>query len=211
MELSCSSSVSFRGWLALAGGMIGAVATAAPKAHDETIFLFENRKVLVAVPEGFGFASDKDERGVLSVKLADKKEHVLLQLTFLPDPDGRFASSWNRKELMHDNFRDHVPGSVEKAMQFEELEPKRGAGTYCVFTDAALVGKAKPPPGEFLHATTGVKTWPGVVVVFSLLSNDTASKEYKALMSVLRESVEEDAAPPRREQGAGGKEQAPIR
>jgi hypothetical protein len=88
-----------------------------------------------------------------------------------------------------------VEGSVEKAMQFEELDPKVGAGTYCVFTDANLVGKAKLPPGEFLHSTTGLKAWPGVVAVFTLLSNDTTSHEYTSVMKMLRTSVEERAPP----------------
>jgi hypothetical protein len=172
-----------------------AAAVAAPKTHDETVFLFENRKVVIAVPPGFGFASSKDDHGMLNVKVADRKERAMLQLTFLPDPDARFTSSWNRKELMNENFRDHVPDSVEKAMQFVELDPRTGMGTYCVFTDASLVGKTKLPPGEYLNATTGVKAWPGVVVVFSLVSNDTTSKEYKSLLAVLRDSVDEKAVP----------------
>jgi hypothetical protein len=168
---------------------------AATKKHDETVFLFENRKVVLAVPEGFGFSSNKDDRGVLTVKIADRKEQAALQLTFLPDPDSHFASGWNRREFMNDQFRTYVTGSVEKAMQFDELEPRQGAGTYCIFTDNSLVGKPKLPPGEFLNSTTGVKAWPGVAAVFVLFSNDTTSKDYKALMEMLRDSVQEEAPP----------------
>lgn len=80
-------------------------------------------------------------------------------------------------------------------MQFEELEPKTGAGTYCVFTDAALVGRSTLPPGEYLHLTAGVKTWPGVVVVFRLFSNDVNSSEYRAILTMLRESLQEKPVP----------------
>ena len=80
-------------------------------------------------------------------------------------------------------------------MQFEELTPRRGAGTFCVFTDAALVGKAELPPNEYRHLTAGVKAWEGVMVVFRLFSNDTKSESHLAAMRVLRESVEERPVP----------------
>ena len=80
-------------------------------------------------------------------------------------------------------------------MQFEELEPRTGAGTYCVFTDANLIGKAEVPAGEYLHLTAGLKAWPGVVAVFRLFSNETDSPEYQALMKTLRESLLERPVP----------------
>ena len=168
---------------------------AASKTTEETVFLFENRKVAVAVPEGLGFAATKDDRGLMTVRIQDRKEKISLQMTFLPDAEGRFGNARARKEFMHENFQEFLGGSVEKAMQFEELEPKEGTGTYCVFTDAALVGKAKIPPGEFQNSTTGLKAWPGVVAVFTVLSNGVNTKEYQAVMTMLRESVQEKPAP----------------
>ena len=91
-------------------------------------------------------------------------------------------------------FPDHIfPQSL---LQFEELDPRVGSGTYCVFTDARMVGK-KIPRGEYLQTTTGLKAWPGVVAVFTLFSNDTTSPEYREVMTMLRESVTE-ARPPQR-------------
>jgi hypothetical protein len=92
-------------------------------------------------------------------------------------------------------FVEYVDSSTEKAMQFEELEPQTGAGTYCVFTDAKLVGQTELPPGEYLHLTTGVKTWPGVAAVFRCFSNDTTSAGYKSILAMLRESVHERPVP----------------
>jgi hypothetical protein len=168
-----------------------AAALAFAKEREETVFVFQNRKVSFVLPENLGFASTKDDAGRMTVHIADQKEKVSLQMTFLADLDEQFTSARSRKELMADTFRDNVENSVEKAMQFEELEPKFGAGTYCVFTDARLAGKAKLPRGEFLHATTGVKAWPGVAAVFSIYCNDTNSKEYQAVMNLLRDSVQE--------------------
>jgi hypothetical protein len=171
--------------------LLVSLGTACAKEQAETVFLFQNRRVNVAVPEGLGFNSSKDDRGLVTVRLADQKEKVSLQIVFFPDPENYFASARNRKEFMNETFNRFVGGSVEKAMQFEELEPKVGAGTFCVFTDAELVGKSKLPPGQYLNSTTGVKCWPGVYAVFEVLSQDTKSKEYLGIMKMLRESVQE--------------------
>ena len=168
---------------------------AAKRAQEETVFLFENRRVMFDVPQGFGFASSKDDRGLITVRIADRKERVNLQITFLPDSEGQFGSARARKEFIHENFQEYLAGSSEKVMEFEELDPRQGAGTYCVFTDASLVGRSKVPPGEYLNSTTGVKAWPGVLAVFTLLSNGTQTKEYESVMTMLRESVQEKPTP----------------
>jgi hypothetical protein len=118
-----------------------------------------------------------------------------MDIVFLPDSENRFANARARKEQMFDLFQEYVGSSTEKAMQFEELEPRTGAGTYCVFTDTNLVGKTTLPPGEYLHLTAGLKAWPGAVAVFRLFSNETKSDAYQAAMKLLRESLEERAVP----------------
>lgn len=171
-------------------------AAAKEKAREETLLLFGQRRVALAVPEGFVYSSGKDERGLITAKISDPKEKIALQISFLPDADGDFTTSRGRKELMVQSFQQYVAGSVEQAMQFEELEPRFGGGTYCVFTDSSLVGKAKIPAGEYLHSTTGIKSWTNCLAVFTLLSNDTKSAEYRAVMKLLRESVSEPPLTP---------------
>jgi len=168
-----------------------AVALASAKDREETVFVFQNRKVSFVLPDNLGFASTKDDSGRMTVRVADQKEKVSLQITFLEDPENQFTTELTRKEFMAETFHDHVASSVEKTMEFEELDPKFGKGTYCVFTDASLVGKTKFPRGEYLHVVAGVKAWPGVAAVFSFFCNDTKSKEYEAVMHLLRESVQE--------------------
>ncbi|MBL9189230.1 MAG: hypothetical protein JNK23_17240 [Opitutaceae bacterium] len=172
-----------------------AVASPPAKAREEAVFLFENRRVVVAVPEGFGSSLTRDENGMAVLQITDPKERYSLELRFLPDPDGRFATSRARREQMVEMFSEHVGASTEQGMQFEELEPKSGAGVYCLFTDAKLVGHSKLPPGEYIHLTAGLKTWRGVVAIFRFFSNETTSAEYQAVMKMLRESVHEQPAP----------------
>ncbi len=162
---------------------------------EESVALFENRKAVVALPEGFQIATVKDPRGLVGVRIADRHERISLEVTFLPDAEERFSDGFARKEFMHEVYQEFLGGSVEQAMQFEELDPKVGRGTYCVFTDKNLVGKADLPPNEFLNVTTGVKAWPGVVALFTMFSNGTQSPEYRAAMTMLRDSVHERIGP----------------
>ena len=166
-----------------------------PKSRELKIALSENREVIVAVPDGFALVTGQDKNGFVGVKLSDAKETVTIDIQFLPDPDVKYANSRSRLELMHEMFSEYVDASTEKAMQFEELEPRTGVGTYCVFTDAKLVGKTDLPRGEYVHLTTGIKAWPGAIAVFRCFSNDTTSAGYKAILTMLRESVNERPVP----------------
>jgi hypothetical protein len=174
-------------WLVL----LDLTALQAAKEHKETLFLFENRQVVFVMPPGFGFSSSKNEQGIFTVHISDAKSRVALQMTFLPDAQSQLSDARSRKEFIFQNFQDRVEPSVEKAMQFQELEPKTGAGTYCVLTDETLAGKKKMSKDEFQHSTIGLKTWPGVAAVFTVSSNGTATKEYQTLLTMLRESVQE--------------------
>ena len=172
-----------------------AVATETiPKLREQKIALSETREVIIAVPDGFALVTGQAD-GLIAVKLSDEKESVTIDIQFLPDPEGRYATPRARMELMHDMFVEYVDASSEKGMQFEELGPKTGAGTYCVFTDKKLLGKTELPPGEYVHLTNGIKVWPGVVAVFRCFSNDTTSPGYKAILETLRQSVHERPVP----------------
>lgn len=174
----------------------GLTSPLAAKPQEETVFLFENRRVVLLVPDGFGFANSKDQQGLMTIEIGHPKEKARLTITFVPDPEQVFMAARARKEYIHDQYAEFVDNSVEKAMQFEELDPRQGEGTYCVFTDEKLVGKTTYPPGEYLNLVCGVKAWPGVAALFRLFTNDTQSREYLAILTMLRESVEEKSLSP---------------
>lgn len=165
------------------------------KTREQKIALTETRDVVVGVPDGFALATGQDPSGAIAIKLSNPDESVTIDIQFLPDPEGKFATPRARMELLHEMFTEYVDSSSEKGMQFEELEPRTGGGTYCVFTDKKLVGKTDLPPGEYLHLTAGVKVWPGVFAVFRCFSNDTTSAGYRAVRTMLRESVHERPVP----------------
>ncbi len=173
----------------------GLMISAAGLVREESVLIFGSRKISVVPPIGFTVAKGGDNTGEIALRLSDAKERHSLEIAFLPDAEARQSSPRARREMMNDLFREYVGSSQEKGMQFEELEPRTGAGTYCVFTDANLIGRAEVPAGEYLHLTAGLKAWPGVVAVFRLFSNETDSPEYQALMKTLRESLLERPVP----------------
>lgn len=181
--------------LILLAPLLVAASDPVPKLREQKIALTDVREVIVAVPDGFSLVTGRDDSGIVGARLGDAKASVSVELQFLPDPEGKYANSRARLELMHEMFAQYVGESTEKAMEFEELECRVGTGTYCVFTDEKLVGKMELPPGEYVHLTTGVKSWPGVVTIFRCFSNDTNSPGYKAIMAMLRETVHEKLAP----------------
>lgn len=185
-----------RGAEAPAGGVEPAAAIAARAEPREVVVpLHEGRRAGVAVPAGFQAVMKKDPAGVPALELAAPHRRVTLRVVFLPDADEAVASARTRREKMFELFREFVDASTEKAMRFEELAPRAGAGTFCVFTDARLAGKAPYPPGEYLHVTAGVKAWDGMLAVFTCFSNDTTSADYQAVLRVLRESLGEKVGP----------------
>lgn len=158
--------------------------------REETLILADNHRVAIAVPAGFVYSSGRDEGGLLMARLADPKETVTLQVQFQPDPDGKLTSEQHQMDYLAQICRQYAEGSVEKSYDFKPLEPHVGTGTFCKFTDASIAGPVIPK-GEYLNVTTGVKVWPGWVLVFTLLSNNTTSREYQTALRVVRESFQE--------------------
>ena len=181
----------------LVGSLLVVLARAAATLQpaEQAVMLFENRKVGLAVPDGFKCAVNPGQGGTAQVLITDERKTASLELLFVPDAEEQLNSARARREMLVEQFADYVDSSSEKGMQFEDLQPRTGAGTYCVFTDAKLVGQTNLPPGEYLHLTAGVKAWPGVAVIFRLFSNDTTSAGYRPLLKMLRESVHERAVP----------------
>lgn len=176
-------------------GLLAVVAVAAAAAQrEESVALPNGSRVAIAVPAGFKFEQARDAGGAPRAVL-NAEGKASLELSFLPDPEGKALRLRGRNELMVEFFQEYVAGSVEKAMEFTELSPRRGVGTLCVFTDAALVGKTDLPPNEYHHLTVGIKAWEGVMLVFRLFSQDVKSEAHLAALRVLRESVEERPVP----------------
>ncbi len=138
-------------------------------------------------------------------------KEVSLQITALPAPGavsqgdaealGRLVEELSSKQ--------YEEGSVEKKTKVEELKVKDGVARYALYTDADLASVEKPEEGQYKKVTTGMIRSGAVLVIFTLLSQDTTSDAYKAAMKFLAESVTttgttaapgggEPAAPPKK-------------
>ncbi len=165
-------------------------------AKDEIVQLSEERRVVIAVPEGFHYSARRDDKGLIRAQLIDGAEKLSLQVVFLADPAGQVADENGQKDFLAAATRVYAEGSVEQSYDFKALEPKVGSGLYCAFTDITLAHSGKPvPAGEYLHATTGVKAWRGGFLLFTLLSNETTSPEFHSLFRLLKDSFEEKKVP----------------
>jgi hypothetical protein len=161
-------------------------------AKEESVLLYEDRRVVVTIPAGFEYQRTINEGGTVRLHLVALQERVSLDITLTPDPTGEFASPRARKEFLVERFHEYVEASVEQAMEFEEFTVggSKGTGTYCVLTDARLVRQPVLPPNEYRLVTVGMKVAGGCAAVFTLFSDDTTSKEYTAAMATLREGLQ---------------------
>lgn len=82
------------------------------------------------------------------------------------------------KKMVQDKGKAFEPSSVNKTTKLKPLQLENGFGYYAEYTDASLVGKTSYPPGEFLHTSQGLISKDGVIVNFTLLSNDLEAENY---------------------------------
>ncbi len=172
---------------------VSALAGGKDKAHEESLLLAGDRRVVIAVPAGYIYSSGRADNGVLVAKLTDAKETAVLQVAFVPDPDGLMGTEQAQMDRLAADCQRYAEDSVEKSYNFTPLAPRRGSGTFCSFTDASLVGR-EPPKDEWRNVTQGVKAWSGWLCIFTVLSNDTTSKAYQTLLGLVRDSFDEAPA-----------------
>jgi len=163
-----------------------AVAAPAPATSaDETIEVNESLAVRVSVPEKWTL-SRTTGGGYPAVNLQSEDRAVSILVSLFPDENGLMTDEEMQLIMMGDMIAPYLPTSVEKGAQMHQLNPRRGSGIYCVFTDAKLVGVEQLPPNEYRHATTGLMIANGWFATFTVFSQDTRSSSYQEALEVLR-------------------------
>ena len=155
-------------------------------ADTKTITIFEKRSIEYAAPAGWAMASSRHPTGAQTVTLTTSGLRV--DVSFFPDPENRFATKEALEELMRKAFGHQLAGAVQKEMTIVHSETAGGLMGQTVFTDKTLAGRPVPP-NEFLHATLGIRHWPGVFANFTILSNDLESAEYKQALEFVKSGV----------------------
>ncbi|HSI11550.1 MAG TPA: hypothetical protein VK961_05875 [Chthoniobacter sp.] len=124
-----------------------------------------------------------------TVKIESADHALSLQLTFIPDLEGRFATKEGVDRLVTGVNQRYVAGSVEKRLTLTQLVSKVGHGCYSTFTDADLVGVPNPQAGQFRNALSGVIVVQKQIAAFTLLSNSTTSPEYQQAIQIISDGI----------------------
>ncbi len=177
-------------FLSLALAFIGLATTAAAAVHERTVSLPNGGRIRVGVPAGYSFDTERNQFGVTLVKMENPVWQIMVSVLIFPEEDpANTTTEWQQNRLIT-FVADALSIAAEKDYNFKPLYPKKGSGTYIVFTDPR-VAKGEPlPPEEFANLVGGVKAWPGTTIVFQILTNSLETPEFEEMMRVFTDSFE---------------------
>ncbi len=124
-----------------------------------------------------------------TVKINTPDETLSLQITLIPDINGRFTTKENVDRVVSEANEQYVSGSVEQRLTLEQIPSTHGHGCYSVFTDASLAKATKLAKGQYRMVTTGIFVIGKEAAAFTLLSNDNKSAKYKQALQIVFEGL----------------------
>jgi hypothetical protein len=144
----------------------------------------------VSVPEDWsinGKAVDRPDGSPLGYVFAIKPRsdaNAKCLLTFAYTTNGAPNRETVRKEVLRIT-RQLVSKSVEKKQNLKDFSLEPGFGSYCLFTDATLVGK-KAKPGDYKVLASGeVQPADNMVGVVSLFADEADGPEMEAMFKMI--------------------------
>lgn len=167
------------------------LAAGAALAEERSVTVLQGRKISVAVPKGWTFGESRDPKtGIPVLRWLGPSGDVRLDVSFYPDANGWVSTREGMDAEMAKVFAFYRDGAVEKEKKAVDLKPATGIGAFMSFTDKSLVGKTLPA-GEHRMSTTGIRSWSGAYLVFTLLSNAREGAEYRQALEIVRSGVKE--------------------
>lgn len=106
----------------------------------------------------------------------------------VPQVDKTINGSDVRK-LLIEKGRVVLPDSIEQKVTPKSMKIDKGFGYYSNFTDKNLIDKKVYPAGEFLHTTQGMIIRSGLMINFTLLSNDLEAENHQMAMAFLSNGI----------------------
>jgi hypothetical protein len=156
-------------------------------ASAETIDLGTRGALAITVPKGWTLATQKEEDSGVAVTLsppAGVNAKLLLNVAFVPEPKPVSRDEIQEKVLsVCDQF---VDASVEKKKTLRDFSLTGSAfGSYCIFTDASLVGKASKPD-EFKVIGVGIIRYSDdVMAAVSIAGDDEKGSDFAAMTAAV--------------------------
>jgi hypothetical protein len=167
----------------------------AQSSGTKTVTIFEGRQIAIPVPPGWKFENKSSpDKEVQTVELVDPKKEIQLDVSFLPDPDGEMSTRTALEEQARKIFVFYLQQSVEKDMKLDAFESPGGLGVFTSFTDKTLDPK-HIPGGEKLISTTGIRSWKGVYMIFTLLADSRTSAAYRTALELVQSGLKQVKAP----------------
>ena len=114
---------------------------------------------------------------------------ISLQMTWLADPDGKFAKPDDADAVVTKASEQYISGSVEKRVSLNRMISNAGFGSYATFTEAALTAVTELRVGQYRNVTTGLFVVGKQAAIFTLLPNDTKSPEYQEALRILTNGI----------------------
>ena len=168
-----------------------AATSLAAATSERSIVIFEERTIAITVPDGWSFEQSRNrDSGVQTISLVDPSGEIHVDASFLPDSENRLASRSALQDEMQVAFIDMLKGATEKEFKFTFVKTVDGLEGHMVFTDKTLVGKPVSKDDRRL-ATSGIRRWPGVFMLFTVLSNQTESAAYQAALRLIARDIRE--------------------
>jgi hypothetical protein len=163
--------------------------------EPKTISIFQGRKIEIPVPKGWSYEERPGPHdGSQTVVLADKKKEVLLTILFLPDADGALSTREGLEQQAKRILTPYLEQAVEKKLDFTFFESPDGVGVFTSFTDNKLDPK-HIPEDEKLISTTGLRSWNGAGLFFTLLTNSRDLPAYETALDIVRSGIRQVKAP----------------
>lgn len=153
----------------------------------ETIALGLHGSLGIGVPKGWTLSTQKEEDSGVAITLsppAGVNAKLLLNIAFVPEPKPVTKEEVNEKVLtVCDQF---VDASVEKKKTLADFGVKAPAfGSYCIFTDASLVGQPAKPD-EFKVIAVGIVRYSDdVMAAVSVAGDDARGADFNAMMAAI--------------------------
>lgn len=162
---------------------------------SKTVTIFEGRQVVIPVPSGWKLEDKTSpKKEAQTIELVDPKKEIQLDVSFLPDPDGEMSTRKALEEQARRIFVFYLQQSVERDMKLDAFDAPGGLGVFTSFTDKTLDPK-HIPEGEKLISTTGIRSWKGVYLIFTLLADSRSSAAYRTALEIVQSGLKQVKAP----------------
>ena len=185
----CGSAVILT--LAFTVAFAAVAAPAVGQASVTSISIFQGRRISTSVPKGWSFSDTVDKRnGVQTIEMKDPTGEIELSVSFFPDTEGRLSTKAAIDAEIRKDTDFYLSGSVEREITVVSLGSSKDLGVFAVFTDRRLIGKAIPST-ERLYSTVGIRSWDGVFLLFTLLSNSRDAERYRTALDIVRTGIVE--------------------